>query len=47
METEYDGMRIGPDIYRYDAATGGIRMPCIGDPDEDMVCLRYIRIPED
>lgn len=47
MEIEYDGMRIGPDIYRYDAATGGIRMPCIGDPDEDMVCLRYIRIPED
>lgn len=47
METEYDGMRIGPDIYRYDAATGGIRMPCIGAPDEDMVCLRYIRIPED
>lgn len=47
METEYDGMRIGPDIYRYDAATGGIRMPCIGALDEDMVCLRYIRIPED
>ena len=47
METDFDGMRIGPDIYRYDAGTGGIRLPCIGDQEEDMVCLRYIRLPED
>lgn len=47
METDFDGMRIGPDIYRYDANTGGIRMPSTCYRVEDMVCLRYIRLPED
>ena len=47
METDFDGMRMGPDIYRYDANTGGIRMPSICYQVEDMVCLRYIRLPED
>lgn len=47
METDFDGMRMGPDIYRYDANTGGIRMSSICYQVEDMVCLRYIRLPED
>lgn len=47
METDFDGMRMGPDIYRYDANTGGIRMPSICYQVENMVCLRYIRLPED
>lgn len=47
METDFDGMRMGPDIYRYDANTGGIRMPSSCYQVEDMVCLRYIRLPED
>lgn len=47
METDFDGMRMGPDIYRYDANNGGIRMPSICYQVEDMVCLRYIRLPED
>lgn len=46
METDFDGMRMGPDIYRYDANTGGIRMPSTCYRVEDMVCLRYIRLPE-
>ena len=47
METDFDGMRMGPDIYRYDASTGGIRLPRNCYQVEDMVCLRYIRLPED
>lgn len=47
METDFDGMRSGPDIYRYDADTGGIRLPRNCYQVEDMVCLRYIRLPED
>lgn len=47
IETDFDGMRIGPDIYRYDADTGGIRLPRNCYQVEDMVCLRYIRLPED
>ena len=47
METDFDGMRSGPDIYRYDAGTGGIRLPRNCYQVEDMVCLRYIRLPED
>ena len=47
METDFDGMRSGPDIYRYDADTGWIRLPRNCYQVEDMVCLRYIRLPED
>lgn len=47
METDFDGMRMGPDVYRYDADTGGIRLPRNCYQVEDMVCLRYIRLPED
>ena len=47
METDFDGMRSGPDIYRYEADTGGIRLPRNCYQVEDMVCLRYIRLPED
>ena len=47
MHIECDGMKIGPDIYRYNADTGEIRMPYIGGQVVDMVCLRYIRLPED
>ena len=47
METDFDGMRSGPDIYRYDADTGGIRLPRNCYQVEDMVCLRFIRLPED
>ena len=47
METDFDGMRSGPDIYRYDADTGGIRLPRNCYQVENMVCLRYIRLPED
>lgn len=47
METDFDGMRSGPDVYRYDADTGGIRLPRNCYQVEDMVCLRYIRLPED
>ena len=47
METDFDGMRSGPDIYRYDADNGGIRLPRNCYQVEDMICLRYIRLPED
>lgn len=47
MDTYCDGVRIGPDIYRYDAEP---RLPegfVCHDQVEDVVCLRYIRLPED
>ena len=47
MYIECDGMRIGPNIFRYDAEDGAIREPNIFAQVEGTVCLRYIRLPED
>lgn len=47
MDAEHNGLRISPDIYRYDAYTGKMCLPYLDDPEENIVCLRYIRLPED
>lgn len=47
MLIDCDGMRIGPNIFRYDAEDGAIREPNIFAQVEGTVCLRYIRLPED
>lgn len=47
MCVDCDGMKIGPDIFRYYAVNGAIREPTTSAQLEDTVCLRYIRLPED
>ncbi len=47
MDAEHNGLRISPDIYRYDAYTGKMCLPYLDDQEENIVCLRYIRLPED
>ena len=46
MITASEGLEYAADIYRYDAENNAIRYPC-ADENEDMLCLRYIRLPED
>ena len=46
MVINCDGMQLGPDIFRYDAEVGAIRMPTTFDRIDGSECLRYIRLPE-
>lgn len=45
MITEIDGFKYSAHIYHYDAENNAIHLP--GGANMDMVCLRYIRLPED
>ena len=47
MVAEVDGMRLKPDIYRYCAGSGAICYQNSRVPNTGMVCLRYVRLPED
>lgn len=46
MVINCDGMQMGPDIFRYEAEAGAIRMPRTFDRCDESECLRYIRLPE-
>lgn len=47
MVAEVDGMRLNPDIYRYCAGSGAICYQNSRVPNTGMVCLRYVRLPEE
>lgn len=47
MMARCDGETISPDIYRFEMFDGSIWYPNSNRPNDGMVCLRYIRLPED
>lgn len=47
MMVRCDGETISPDIYRFEMFDGSIWYPNSNRPNDGMVCLRYIRLPED
>lgn len=47
MIVRCDGETISPDIYRFEMFDGSIWYPNSKRPNNGMVCLRYIRLPED